>query len=233
MNPLIPAYVTANPPADINECRIVKITVMVDGSPQEGVVEYNSDSNPISVTFPDTATGVPNYEFKYDIHSRLSDCIQSYSNGAYMYWIKYYYDDRGRVVLEVVHRDGQMSESPAPIGMSLVWNLLKYDDQDRIIEEKIFDKDGDTGSGATYTYDAGGNREFPGAVYDDRLNFRKTNKVWMLLERDYSLCNRFVAQAYNLHDLPTQIGNGSGTDEYAYYFLNRSLLNGTIEYSCS
>jgi len=76
--------------------------------------------------------------------------------------------------------------------------------------------------GGDFTYDAAGNRA--AVVHDNKLNLNRTSKVWMFLTRDYSVNNAFVANRYNLNNLPTLLSGG----------IQLLPLPGktTIEYSC-
>jgi hypothetical protein len=59
-----------------------------------------------------------------------------------------------------------------------------------------------------YSYDANGNLA-NGTMYDDKLNPRTTNKIWMFLSNDYSLNNAIgTVAAFNEKGLPTKI-NGA------------------------
>jgi hypothetical protein len=79
----------------------------------------------------------------------------------------------------------------------------------------------------TYNYDANGNLVLPNVVYDNKISFRRTNKLWMLLDRDYSENNPFTATTYNDKDLPTIIPN-----KYTS-FMHRGLNLAAIDYSCN
>lgn len=77
---------------------------------------------------------------------------------------------------------------------------LEYDRYGRIIHQ--FDPTGTyTFLDQTYSYDAAGNL-INGATYDRKLNFRRTNWVWMFIDRDFSVNNPFKAYSYNNGGLP-------------------------------
>lgn len=42
---------------------------------------------------------------------------------------------------------------------------------------------------------------------DNKVNIRRTNAVWILLDRDYSRNNPFTAEAYNSFGLPQKTGS--------------------------
>ena len=79
-----------------------------------------------------------------------------------------------------------------------------------------------------YQYDERGNliNPFPSGdpvTYDDKISFRRTNKIWMLIERNYSLNNVTGVSNYNEHSLPLSF------DKYPW-FLGVSIIG--IEYEC-
>jgi hypothetical protein len=85
--------------------------------------------------------------------------------------------------------------------------VLEYDAKGRVINETSRDTliDGVPGSSSdgptfTYTYDANGNLQGP--AYDNKVNFLRTNEVWMFTQRSYSENNPEGAIGYNDQDLP-------------------------------
>ncbi len=57
-----------------------------------------------------------------------------------------------------------------------------------------------------YSYDINGNLVLPGITYDNKVNIHRTNKVFMFVDRDYSMNNPFTAPAYNGYGLPQTVG---------------------------
>jgi len=62
----------------------------------------------------------------------------------------------------------------------------------------------------SYSYNADGN--LAGHDYDDKINYHRTNRVWMFIDRDYSVNNPVIATyEYNDFGLPTRIVPFEGT----------------------
>lgn len=109
-------------------------------------------------------------------------------------------------------------------------NLYEYDDKKRIIKvTKTFSL------GSTYPteiyqyqYDGNGNLVTPGEVYDNKINFHRTNKIWMFLDRDYSVNNPFTANAYNSNHLATKLVS----DKLRSFLRIQYLAETKVTYSC-
>ena len=103
-------------------------------------------------------------------------------------------------------------------------HYFSYDNQDRVIKDSFSSQNfGYHGVFAQYSYDADGNKV--GGVYDHKINIHRTNKVWMFLDRDYSVNNPFTASEYNKFDLPVTISTGSN-------FLDIYFDSVTVKYMC-
>ena len=82
-----------------------------------------------------------------------------------------------------------------------------------------------------FNYDASGNMVGYN-VYDNKINIHRTNKIWMFIDRDYSINNPhspYVAYSpgtYNSFGLPVQIN-------YLPNFLGMTLYPGVeVKYQC-
>ncbi len=179
---------------------------------------YNQYGNPVSGTRPGPRTGAPNYLFLYD-KDRLTDFVGVYSNGTSAeYWHKYFYDNLGRIVLDSVYQFPQIQNGKMvnPYGSYII--RFDYDNLNRIIGGTMILPDGYTYP-QSYSYDANGNRS--GGSYDSKINFRRTNRIWMFLDRDYSINNSFLADTYNAIGLPTSINlNPDGGFQTAVFTEN-------------
>ncbi|HEV2354112.1 MAG TPA: hypothetical protein VGR89_07710, partial [Puia sp.] len=155
-------------------------------------------------------------EFRYDRNHRLTDFIGVYSfsdttNGEF--WHRYFYNSRGLITKDSVFIfpyivNGQLSTYIYPRLIQ-----LGYDDRGRVNIEINAYGGNDT---IHYEYDAKGN--LIGGTYDNKLSFRQTNRIWMFLDRDYSLNNRFIADSYYAGLLPLHIGL-QAEEVYPLYFL--------------
>jgi hypothetical protein len=232
-----------SPPQLCDIQKIISPGIFEGPVPDTLYFSYNRDGSPASAIrngFADEAN--PNWFFSYDRQGRLIQAAALFSGftisngkltGSGIYLHRYSYDIRNRVstdtfkagptfvngVLTVFHGEIQVSH-------------LEYDSRDRIIKETITEIS-QSGGPATpngsvdYNYDANGNLTKPGQtiVYDQKVNFYRTNKVWMLINRNYSVNNPFTAGTYNSFGLPTK-----DIPPFAFLFLGYS--DATIQYSC-
>jgi hypothetical protein len=79
-----------------------------------------------------------------------------------------------------------------------------------------------------FEYDGNGNLVTPGVVYDNKINFHRTNKIWMFLDRDYSINNPFAAETYNSNHLPVKLV----TDKTSDFLWISYIAETTLTYSC-
>ncbi|HEY6956635.1 MAG TPA: hypothetical protein VI385_15395, partial [Flavisolibacter sp.] len=102
-----------------------------------------------------------------------------------------------------------------------------YDKEGRIIKDSTLWHGGYSTVINHYSYDVNGNLE--GNQYDQNLNPHRTNKIWMFLDRDYSVNNPFVADSYNAHKLPTKLNLDPKTSYFKLltdYFHNAEIIYG-------
>jgi len=202
---------------DYKACSIRQITFTSPTSDESSAFPahynftYNKLGNPVSVINDHVATGNPNLFFKYDNRNRLIEFIQPFGdlsgNNAYNTWERYSYNSKDQIDHITGYGFGLLQDGVPQPGVYYFEADIKYDVQNRVIA--------DTGSvfargvfaynyGVHFTYDKSGNlvRSYPGVVYDNKLNFHRTNKIWMFISRDYSVNNPFIATQYNDHGLP-------------------------------
>lgn len=166
---------------------------------------YNHRGDPLTVKSPGVATGNPNAAFLYDNYGRLSAYVQPYASGGYELYFKYFYNNRNQIASDSQYIFGAYVDS-VPIanleyGFRLHW--YKYDDQGRIIQRIDSGYMGGARFGGVvgFAYDGNGDL-INGAVYDNKVNYRRTNAIWMFLSNDYSVHNAFQADSYNAYGLP-------------------------------
>ncbi|MEO5684692.1 MAG: hypothetical protein ABIQ88_18770 [Chitinophagaceae bacterium] len=222
-------YIHHHGDATYDACSIKKITSVYSNRTITFLFAYNQFGDPVSITNDAVGTGNPNYYFIYNNKKKLTQLLRSYTNGLYEQWFKYAYNTNGQVISDTVYTFGQLSGTPPlPTTDNIIFNAYEYDAVGRIkfvrtslrrngvysiLEEK------------TYTYDANGNLDKGGAVvYDNKLNLKRTNTVWMFITKDYSLNNPFTASQYNANNLPVKF---TATDLVPF-----STENVTVEYLC-
>jgi hypothetical protein len=223
-----------NPEADIKQCPILQFRYNEGFSPDTINFTYNAWGDPVKGIRRLPKTGAPNYSFKYDWRKRLTDYIGLYvpGNGA-EFWHKYYYDAMDRVVLDTNFIFTQIVGGQ-PVGyLYFSVTYYTYDSHRRIIKDStVFSVTPPYSSGGlilnNYSYGADGNKVGP--TYDSKINYHRTNKVWMFLDREYSLNNPFTAVSYNSTGLPTKVSLPSHGPFQR--FLTSSFTEGEFTYGC-
>ena len=200
---------------------------------------YNSLGNPVSIIHQ-TNFG-DNLFFKYDKANRLTDFIAMYGGSAQGgdEWHKYTYDPHNttRVIADTTYIEFQ-SESWTIISYEFTQlTTFKYDAQNRI-SQTTETVEGDT-TVTAYNYDSHGNLEASGAVYDNKINVHRTNKLWMFLDKNYSVNNPIDngTYTYDQGNLPVTMATNTLSTVAAFYFMvvgyPNSMSTVTIGYSCS
>jgi hypothetical protein len=76
-------------------------------------------------------------------------------------------------------------------------------------------------------------------VYDNKINVHRTNKLWMFLDKDYSVNNPIDngTYTYDQGNLPVTMATNTLSTVAAFYFMvvgyPNSMSTATIGYSCS
>ena len=201
-------YLHDHPDGTVDLCQIKNMTVYYNNSDSVTVdFTYNSWGAPVSVIQSRAVTGRPDGLFRYDSRHRLTDYIEAYKNGFFETWHQYVYDKNNRIIRDTTYIFGAVGDEPPPpdevYDIAVVY--YEYDDKERIIHTKqVWSDFPNDPLNIYYYYDANGNLSAPGAVYDDKINVHRTNKVWMFIDRNYSVNNAY-ASAYNEYGLPTKM----------------------------
>lgn len=213
----------------VGDCRIAKVIQNdeLTGEPRTGIVYYNEHNDPDSVIFDGDFYGPTLFYFYYNDHHQLVEYREDYDRrpGFYFAWHKYIYENG------VIVRDTARFQVA---GQSTEVRNIEYDLNGRIIKESrhFIELDhnpaDEEGEPITYKYDASGNLEGENIEYDNKVSFLRTNKVWMLTQRNYSMNNRTGAATYNEHGLPLSFDNGKGP-----LFLIQIGPITSLEYECS
>ena len=224
-----------DPCADFKFCNIKSFTLSGDFPGNKFTFTYDAWGNPLSVSSTAVGTGAPNRQFKYDGLHRLTEYIWPYNNGSFESWTKYVYDASGRIAFDTSYALGNITPSgPA----NYLWARLTtytYDGTCRVIKTSAVALGGKAGDTTVYvslySYDSNGNLIRPGIVYDNKVNIHRTNKVFMFVDRDYSMNNPFTASKYNAYGLPSTISPPAAGGPF-YYFLLRPIFGATFVYQC-
>ena len=253
-------YLKDNPTAEFCPCRIRQFNYAGSSSlgTQHGGTDtirftYNSAGDPVSGIRVHASTGYPNWFFRYDRHGRLTDLIGRYNStdtGGAERWNRYFYDGQGRIVSDSAYGfPGVVNDRPTidPVYYTSVETaVFAYDHKGRVSKETIHNPSFTLVT--TYAYDARGNRLEPvsdftynslhsmaALSYDSKINYHRTSKVWMFIDKDYSVNNPIVADyIYNGFDLPVSIVPFTGTVQTFFSVAHTSyeFESATIEYDC-
>lgn len=226
-------YLRNNKDGDIRYCNIKKIQFYFSGQ-REYVFSYNAAGNPVSAVVDQTGTTVPSRYFTYDNRNRLVRQIGFYEPGNtyFDFYSVYLHDTRNRISRDTSWWWGSI-QNGKPISQ-FGYNVTDYtyDQWDRIIKATIsYPLDGWPPLELLYDYNEDGNLVDEDAVYDDKISPSRTNKIWMFINRNYSVNNGFKAKTYNKNKLPLEV------DLDAHFFSNHSFFNldmpqAKIEYMC-
>ena len=225
-----------DPCSDLKICNISSYYYPGDGhsgTANTASFTYDALGNPLTVTNSLVGTGIPNLIFKYDAAHRLTEFIRPYSNGLFEQWFKYVYDASGKIVSDTSYIFGELASGPVNYAEARV-TTYTYDNTCRIVATKTVPIEGpNTGSMGYeehYSYDANGNLVRPGITYDNKVNIHRTNKIFMFVDRDYSMNNPYTAASYNGYGLPAHVG--APTPGPSVYFLQRHIDNAVFDYQC-
>lgn len=205
-----------------NGCRIKQIVTAGQYASFTRIFTYNSDNDPLSETgtlgLVHGGTGNPDLTFKYDNRHRLIEFAGLYANGYYEYLHHYTYQGN-RILIDTVSIFG-LYGGPLPPPGQVAYGYLRYDKLNRVVQDSFFTPGPNSSLVINYVYDANGNLVTDNA-YDNKLNPRRTNKIWMFIDRNYSVNNPVAASAYNSSGLPLHLnlfgvflfsGYGGSTD---------------------
>ena len=222
-------YLGNDPLATMDYCRVEKMTYTFLSNVISVTITYNAWGDPVSVKQSRPGTGHPDGIFRYDAKHRLTDYIGDYGGGGFEYWHRYVYDKNDRVIRDTSYFLGSITnDGPANYYDGAVI-YYEYDKQGRIVHTtQDWFSFPDNPLGTYYSYDAKGNLVVPGAVYDNKICINRTNRIWMFIDRNYSINNAY-ATAWNEYGLPTKMELNSEGGRFAgFYYGNLD----SIEYKC-
>ena len=210
------------------DCRIKHITSQLsDDEEVIATVEYNEAENPISLTYnKERAYLLFSHYMTYDNLNRLQGYRVYFNVGDEVPVYEHRYGYSGdRIVTD--------TSTGGLTGYIKILSTFEYDSKGRIVVEnrKIIDFEGSPDTWEKLDpiisqYDSNDNKVLGDEyTYDNKVNFRRTNKVWMFILRNYSKNNLGGASDYNEHGLPVRFDNSRD-----YLFDTGPLIS--IEYDC-
>jgi hypothetical protein len=216
---------------DFKPCFITQISFNI---PPGGYVEwlkftYNANKDPVTVTPSHIGTGSPKLSFIYDKKDRLFELMEGYGAGGNEYGFvhKYFYDKQDRIVKDSSDFFGW----PDPPLYLKITRLIRYDKLNRVILDSAVYINGATYYVNRYEYDDSGNRIRFGFTYDSKVNIHRSNKIWMFIDRDYSVNNPLIAINYNRFGFPL-LFPASNDEIQLISFLGYSINDAPVEYEC-
>lgn len=223
-------------------CDIKKITATSYGVTRTAKFSYNNWGDPVDVDIDKISTGYPEFRFLYNKNRQLTELIGAYSGDLYESWHRYVYQN-GRIVKDTLRIFGEYPNYNNYALLRVV--TYEYDNSNRIIKMTDFQINPYAFQPQiqTFTYNADGNLEKVAyyksptdsspSIYTYTYNKSKpsifrTNKMWMFVNRDYSVNARINAVTYNQYGLPTKLSGGT-----QFIFLDGlDIGNSDIEYQC-
>ena len=241
-------FLRSSKDGDIKYCNIKSIQFAYDYKPKVATISYNAHGYPVSAILNQTETGLTNRYYYYDKKDRLVKEVGDYGNGIFQYYRKYQHDAKGRVISDTTYAEGELSPGREMISyLSFTTSTYHYDKYDRVIKYTMqFNFTPPTRPIAWfYEYDEDGNLSGTGAgaadeppvieplnlQYDNKINPNRTNKIWMFLNRDYSVNNSFIADSYNQNKLPLKI-NIPERSQPPYTFFGIGMEKSEFTYLC-
>ena len=202
---------------------------------------YDWLGRPVSSTRKFVGSGSPKYLFRYDDRGRLLDFIGAYDNGAAEFWTRYTYSEDNRTVWDSTYTlaSEYTSWPPRPYFGDLITAIKQYDREGRVIQITtpivpiVLPDTIITEGTQNYTYDAKGNLN--GYTYDDKINYHRTNKVWMFIDDQYSVNNPFPIDAYDIYELPVKFNFHINPNPFPIYnpiLFGLTYPDAVIEYDC-
>src|SRR5882724_8435737 len=233
-------FLEDNPTAAFCPCRIAQFGYTGLFGTDTVTFTYNSAGDPVTGIRVHPGTGNPNFFFRYDQRGRFTDLIGGFGQTTFdrgvESWDRYFYDGRGRIVKDSAYFfPGIVNGNPtidSRLLTSVEINTYEYDTKNRVSEQTVVFSPGFSLVNS-YSYNADGN--LAGHYYDDKINYHRTNRVWMFIDRDYSVNNPVIATyEYNDFGLPTRIVPFEGTaGSFAAAAHTRyEYVDADIRYSC-
>jgi len=220
-------------------CRIQKIIYTATYEPLDSAMfSYDAYGNPVSAIRSHATTGFPNFLWRYDTRHRLTDQVDVYgvdlaSSPFPETWHRFFYDNKGRIAEDSLYVFPSVVDGHPVSGFAGVRIFYySYDAYDRLISLK-FTQDAGNLVTFNFSYDANGN--LTGRTYDDKINFRRTNKLWQFLSLDYSVNNPLTATyRYDRLGLPVTIEviGETRAELIDGFYGDLSFNQATIQYDC-
>lgn len=213
-----------DPLATINDCRVSSMTYVFPYDSVQVNIEYTKWGDPARIRQTTTGTGRPDGAFLYNNKRQLTDYIGLYDDQFFEFWHQYVYDKKGQVVADTVYFWGSVVNGAPDVYYDAAVVTYEYDAVGRISHTvQTWYNQPDYPLHTYYNYDAAGNLEIPGVVYDNKACIHRTSRIWMFIDRNYSLNNGY-ATAWHDTGLPSHFSLSSAGGQFAGFY------NGNLKY---
>jgi len=236
-----------HPDNTLKQCRIKQILEfnIFDSDTLFWNFKYNIWGDPIRITPSLNGTGQPEIFFRYDNQHRLTDYFGAYREElrAYEFWLHFDYLPNKFVLQKGYTLGPIINGNPVPSLQLPSIAYLQFDMLGRLVRDStnypsIFTPI----LIQTYTYNSTGNlahfksvNQLTGSTdqeiyytnYDNKVNISRTNRIWMFINRNYSVNNWTPAESYNQYGLPLKWRGTQGNR-----FIYRNIDDADIKYEC-
>lgn len=193
---------------------------------------YNKYQDPEAIITNVVSDGNPNQYFLYDSQRRMVQYIRMFSfENSFETFREFVYDPikRNRIIRDTGYLFGRIVHGRPVEYTQKMLRRYWYDSLDRVIQERwnLLEPQYPDSMTFTYQYDQRGNLIRNGVEYDDKVNIHRASRVFMFLDRDYSINNPFRSRAYTRKGMPKHIERGLHNERY---FLQMDLDDANITY---
>ena len=216
---------------DFKACNVVRITT---GAAKELVYDftYNKRGDPTSILA--SLNSESDVWFKYDKKHRLEmmwgkPVLPPEAGIDFLFLSKYVHDNKGRIIIDSSFFSGTFESVANGTAFLVSVETFEYDATGRITRETHVSFPGGVSGVANYVYDSHGNLVQPGWTYTDKFAMARTNKIWMFINRNYSVNDPQTWATYNRYHLPLQTLPGQG---YFSFLPGVFIGPSTVEYEC-
>jgi hypothetical protein len=218
-----------NPGVDLRFCNIKTWTDNHMDELRENIFTYNEHGNPISVTSNHQGTGSGYHYFRYDEKQRLIEHEEEFVSTHYYHYEGTSRQPAGNTIIDAYGREFE--------------ETFTYDSKGRIIKaftefiSSPFEDDLYPNEEKEYMYDDydlkavlwNGHQQNPEMVYSGKPSIYFSNKVWMLVNRNYSKHSPVGPATFNISGFPLIYHE---EPPYQFPFLDINYYGSKITYDC-
>lgn len=189
---------------------------------------YNEKGDLVKIWFDDATTGRFNTIFRYNHEGQVTDRITTYDGRFFDSWYHYVYNNAGRVIQDTLYQLGTITDDRPTDNSTMLVSNYSYDSYGRVVktETTVLKPNINYKFTTDYPYDIKNNLVGRADTVDTRASLYRIDPNWMLMAKDYSLNNPFVADEYNKAGLPVKLHFKDG---YFFHFLHAWFPSKQVE----